>query len=237
MSEKFIFDVDGTLTPSRGLIDLEFKSFFNSFCLMHDVYLVSGSDRPKTIEQLGEHTYNLCKRVYNCSGSEVYEQDKLIRANVWNPPKKLYDIMNSWLEASKFPLRMGNHIEERRGMINFSIVGRNCSAGERGLYVKYDKENRERETIAYIINSEFDDITATVGGETGIDIAPTGWDKSQILTDFSYYDTITFFGDRMDEKGNDFPLARALVNGSYWKGKAVLVKDWRDTWEKLKEII
>ena len=85
-------------------------------------------------------------------------------------------------------------------------------------------------------NSVFDDITATVGGETGIDIHPTGADKSQVLTDFSYYDTITFYGDAMFDGGNDWPLATALVNGSYWKGKAVLVKDWRDTWEKLKEV-
>ena len=54
MSNKFIFDVDGTLTPSRGIIDLEFKAFFNTFCLMNDVYLVTGSDKPKTVEQISE---------------------------------------------------------------------------------------------------------------------------------------------------------------------------------------
>ena len=66
MVDKFIFDVDGTLTPSRGLIDLEFKAFFNTFCLTNDVYLVTGSDLAKTVEQLSEPTYNLAKRVYNC---------------------------------------------------------------------------------------------------------------------------------------------------------------------------
>ena len=29
---KFIFDVDGTLTPSRGKIDDDFKKFFVEFC-------------------------------------------------------------------------------------------------------------------------------------------------------------------------------------------------------------
>ena len=66
MKTKYVFDVDGTLTPSRGLIDPEFKAFFNAFCLFNDVYLVTGSDRDKTIEQVGEDTYNLCKRVYQC---------------------------------------------------------------------------------------------------------------------------------------------------------------------------
>ena len=47
MSE-FIFDVDGTLTPSRGTIDPEFKEFFMAFAKKNNVYLVTGSDRPKT---------------------------------------------------------------------------------------------------------------------------------------------------------------------------------------------
>ena len=50
-AHKFIFDVDGTLTPSRGKIDLEFKTFFDTFCKLNDVYLVTGSDRDKTINK------------------------------------------------------------------------------------------------------------------------------------------------------------------------------------------
>ena len=36
MSE-FIFDVDGTLTPSRGTIDPEFKEFFMDFAKKNNV--------------------------------------------------------------------------------------------------------------------------------------------------------------------------------------------------------
>ena len=49
---KYIFDVDGTLTPSRQKLDPNFLIFFNSFALANDVYLVTGSDRDKTIEQI-----------------------------------------------------------------------------------------------------------------------------------------------------------------------------------------
>ena len=51
---RFIFDVDGTLTPSRGLMDSQFQQWFNDFCRAYPVYLVTGSDKPKTIEQIGE---------------------------------------------------------------------------------------------------------------------------------------------------------------------------------------
>jgi len=227
---KFVFDVDGTLTPSRGKMDYQFKAFFNTFCLVNDVYLVTGSDKEKTIEQIGE-TYNLAKVVYNCSGNDVYSSGVNIRSKEWTAPKELMDLMYGWLQASSFPLRTGNHIEERPGCVNFSIVGRNATLGERKLYIKHDLENKERESIAYQINLEFPEITAKVGGETGIDIYPTGWDKGQILDDFNDFDRVIFFGDKMEQDGNDYPLASKLKHPS----KAIRVTGWKDTWEKLKE--
>lgn len=230
---KFIFDVDGTLTPSRQKIDKEFANWFEHFATHNAVYLVTGSDRDKTIEQVGQQIYNLAVRVYNCSGSDVYEQDRNVRTSDWTAPKELYDLMHGWLQASKFPARMGQHIEERPGMINFSVVGRGATLAERKMYVKYDTETKERENIAFQINLEFDNITATVGGETGLDIAPTGADKSQILVDFNHEDHIHFFGDRMDEGGNDYPLKKALWDG-YYQQTCYHITDWQDTWEKLK---
>ena len=56
--KKFIFDVDGTLTPSRGKIDPDFLQFMLFFSGKNDVYLVTGSDRSKTLEQVGLDLYN-----------------------------------------------------------------------------------------------------------------------------------------------------------------------------------
>ena len=225
---KFIFDVDGTLTPSRQSIDPEFKEFFKHFIQDNKVWLVTGSDYAKTVEQLGADICESVVTCYNCSGNDVWFKGKRVNSKTFTAPKELYDLMNGWLQSSRFPLRTGNHIEERPGTINFSIVGRNCTLDERKLYIKHDLEYRERESIAYQINSEFENITATVGGETGIDIYRTGCDKSQILNDFNKTDKIFFFGDRLEPGGNDYPLARKLN-----KQRCYNVKDWRDTWERL----
>ena len=83
--DKFIFDVDGTLTPSRQEIDMDFAVFFTDFCAENDVYLVTGSDREKTIEQVGEEIYSLADRVYNCSGSDVWDGN----VNVYTSDSKL----------------------------------------------------------------------------------------------------------------------------------------------------
>jgi phosphomannomutase len=224
---KFIFDVDGTLTPSRGLIDPTFKKFFNDFCRDNKVYLVTGSDKPKTVEQIGEDTYNLAHTVYNCSGNDVWQGNKHIRTNEWRLPKLAEYFLNSCLYESKFDLRTGNHIEERPGMVNFSVVGRNANKEEREQYVVYDMFTNERDTIASAFNTMFEDLDARPGGETGIDIAPKGADKSQIITDFDKDDITWFFGDRMDPGGNDYPLAQ-VVN------KTRHVTKWKDTWEYLQ---
>ena len=71
-ASNYIFDVDGTLTPSRGSMDSQFAKEFLDFAKTHRVFLVTGSDKPKTLEQVGEEIYNACMRVFNCSGNDVY---------------------------------------------------------------------------------------------------------------------------------------------------------------------
>ena len=223
---KFIFDVDGTLTPSRGIIDSDFAVFFTDFCSNNDVYLVTGSDKEKTIEQVSEEVYSLCKRVYQCNGNDVWEGERHIRTNEWILPEEAHEWLSKKLQESEFSLRTGNHFEHRPGMVNFSVVGRNATIGERNLYVEWDKETDERKLIAFWFNARFLDLDAKVGGETGIDISPKGFDKSQIIKDFDEDDNLWFFGDAMHEGGNDLPLAKVVQNHRHVTG-------WKQTWEFL----
>lgn len=231
--KKFIFDVDGTLTPSRQKIDDDFAVFFTTFCTQNDVYLVTGSDRDKTVEQVSEEVYSLAKRVYNCSGSDVYEGNHNVYTNDWTLPQSTRTWLENTLYSSKFVLRTGLHIEERPGMVNFSIVGRNATMGERKLYVEYEKNYKEREIIAEQFEKRFPELQAVVGGETGIDIFPIGSDKSQIVRDFDPNDELHFFGDRMDKAGNDYPLKKIILDNDL--GICYSVRDYEHTWELLKQ--
>ena len=228
---KYVFDVDGTLTPSRGKINEDFRLWFIDFCIRNKVYLVTGSDYDKTYEQLGEYLLRHIETIYNCSGSDVWSKGKRVRTSTWSIPNDLRANLNLWLESSKFPIRAGLHIEERPGSANFSIVGRKASHKERLEYVEWDTQTNERKKIAKKINTLFPNVTASVGGETGLDLYPKGNDKSQILKDFEG-DIIYFFGDKMDPDGNDYPLSSRLSDPS----KSFQVRDWKHTFEILKEI-
>ena len=229
----FLFDVDGTLTPSRKKIDKEFSKFFSNFCKTHEVYLVTGSDRDKTITQLGKTLYNKVKRVYNCSGNSVWEKNKNVHTSEWNCPCILSSYLELELNASQFKIRTGKHIEERPGCINFSILGRGeDNMKYRSEYVVWDRKMEERDKLAQNLRRLFPDLCITVGGETGLDISPKGHDKSQILQDFETHDTITFFGDKTFVGGNDYSIAHAIINQKL--GTVHQVSNYNETWEILK---
>jgi len=225
--KKFIFDVDGTLTPSRQKIPLEFSPLFWELTHSEEVYLVTGSDRQKTLEQVTPEIYNNCKRVYNCSGSDVYEGDDNVYRSEWELPWEVERFLDDELDYSQFPLRNGNHIERRPGGVNFSILGRDKDPFlGRKEYMEWNERTNERADISDRLRSAFPGLSVTLGGQTGIDIGPWGSDKSQILRDFSKDDELHFFGDRMEKGGNDYSLAEAVKEMG---GYPHHVKDWEDT--------
>lgn len=230
----YIFDVDGTLTPSRALIDPNFHDWFVNFATLNAVYLVTGSDYEKTLEQVGERICSIVKRCYNCSGNSVWENGK----EVYHNDFELTENQDMWLRAqlklSKFPLRTGNHLELRPGLLNFSVIGRNADDEQRAEYVEWDKLTFERERIAGKFNFCFSHARAQVAGETGLDIVYAGQDKGQILKDFKEV-PVSFYGDKMEEGGNDYSLKYAITKRDNEGDMLHPVTDWKHTWELLKE--
>ena len=222
------------MTPARKPIELEFLDFFGKFIEEHDVYLVTGSDREKTLEQVTPYIYNLCTRVYNCSGSDVYEGDENVHRDDWKLPIEVQRHLENELLFSKFPVRNGLHIETRPGGVNFSILGRNnvCFV-EREEYSKWDEATHERKEMARRLKLKFPDLEVNIGGQTGLDLGPKGSNKSQILRDFRDEHELYFFGDMMEEGQNDYALAKAVQDRG---GYSHCVKDWKDTILQLNKI-
>lgn len=236
MQNKFIFDVDGTLTPSRGKMDEQFANWFEQFATINDVYMVTGSDRQKTLEQIPRSIYNLCNRVYQCAGGDVWAQDVNIRSGIISLPKDLLSQLDIFVAQSKFYRKTGHHIDHRPGLVNFSIVGRGCNLEERAMYREWDEHKNERNNIANKLRTMYPQYKFSVAGETGIDITTKDCDKSQILKDFDDADTIYFFGDKVQYGGNDHEIALAIHDRED-KSRVFEVDCWKHTWKILKELV
>ena len=222
MNRIFIFDVDGTLTPSRQKMTKEFKEFFEKWAEKNKFYLVTGSDLPKLQEQM-DYMDILAEGIFTCCGNEFWKPDphivnvsaELIYENKFKVSNKLKTMLDVILMASPYPDRYGNHIEDRGSMVNFSIVGRDCNQLQREIFFKWDNEHKERKKVATAIKEKFPELDAVIGGQISIDIYPKGKDKSQVLDVIEQDrlvkpDEYIFIGDRTEKGGNDYPLAQLL---------------------------
>jgi len=217
----FIFDMDGTLTPSKQIIHKDFYEFLFSFCESHSVYIVSGADYEQIVKQLGGEIISECDAIFPCSGNEERILGKVVFSEPWIPSERLINHLGAICEASEYPFKLGNHIELRMGMLNFSIVGRPASKENRRIYKAWDTEFKERQECALYLKENFNGLNAVVAGETGLDIFPKGKDKSQILKRFLSRETI-YFGDNIHPQGNDYDIALKC-------NKYHCVKNWKDT--------
>ena len=224
----FMFDVDGTLTDPRRQIVHEFKDFMFEFVQKHTCMIVTGSDRPKTIEQIGEDLTNSFARVYHCSGNHVFVGNKEVYKSEWALTEVQQTFLQAILHTFDYPEMTGNHIEQRTGTANFSIVGRNADWDQRARYADWEKVNKGRDTVAMYYNQEFNDSIAQVAGQTSIDIFKKGCDKSQAIRE--HEGTTIYFGDHCQPGGNDFTAAQASTNFHQ------IDRGYKQTWEILKNI-
>lgn len=232
----YIFDIDGTLTPSRNPIDPKFKEDFLNFCTHNKVWLVTGSDKDKSVEQLGEDAWLAPDRVYQSCGNQLWIDGKVVRESEWSGTDYLDTLLNMMLDRSEYPHRFGNHIEKRIGLVNFSVVGRNCTQEQRNEYYKWDQEHQERKAFAEEICARYGWLDASIGGEISIDIHEKGADKGQILDDLNG-DNFTFFGDNLFPGGNDYAVKEATIRKKLTGNTFHHVESWKDTRDLLYSIM
>jgi phosphomannomutase len=166
----------------------------------------------------------------------MWRDDELIYNNKFTPPESLIEHLEEKIKYSKYYHRAGNHIEDRGSMLNFSVVGRNCTQEQREDYFKWDKQTNERKNISNDIKSTWTKLDAVIGGQISIDIYPKGSDKSQVLNIIEQERLVPpseyiFIGDGIENGGNDYPLAELMDNTE--------ICDWYHTkgWEHTKEIL
>ena len=235
--------MDGTLTPSRREMTPDFENFFSKWANEHTFFLVSGSDLEKIKEQVPQYILDLSEGIFTCGGNQLWLNNELSYNHEFKPSEDLLSFLKKEIGRSKYPLRAGNHIEDRGSMLNFSIIGRDCSLDERLDYFEYDVKTQERANIANDIITKWDSLDAVIGGQISIDITPRAMNKSQVLKEVKKFysdEEYIFIGDRTMEGGNDYPLAKIMnetLNCSvYQAGQPSAEDGYKDTQKILEKL-
>ncbi|CAD6194610.1 unnamed protein product [Caenorhabditis auriculariae] len=242
-----VFDVDGTLTPARQGISPEMTAFLAETRRKLPLAVVGGSDLRKITEQLAkdhEHLLSLFDYVFSENGLVGYKGTEIYPSQTIQSvlgEQRLQEVINyalRYFSELTLPVKRGNFIEFRKGMLNLSPIGRSCSQSERDGFVAFDNEHKIREKFAAKLREKFSDygLSFAIGGEISVDVFPTGWDKTYCLKYFeSDFDTIHFFGDRTQPGGNDHEIfADPRTVGHTVKGPADTIRQVSEVLESLK---
>jgi phosphomannomutase len=211
----FLFDVDGTLTKPRNKIDNEMIEFIKKIKNKNiKIGIISGSDFKKIEEQLTFEIMNLFDYIFTENGLVSFFNQKCIHQNnMINEigEKNYQDLINDILKILSeinLPIKRGNFIELRSGMLNISPIGRSCNQIERENFYLYDCENKIRKTIIEKLKKYETILDFSIGGQISIDIFPKNWNKTYCLQFLNHeLYSIYFFGDKMMPGGNDYELS------------------------------
>jgi len=178
-------------------------------------------------------SYNLTNLyLMPCNGTQVYEWDidKGWQASIVNDMVKYISnkdyqklirqlvrtqlaIINDADFLRDFNIE-SDFLDYRGSLMNWCPIGRSSMQSSRANFISIDKEKKIRDNMiqslkAYLIGDGFDisKINISKGGQTSVDIYPTGWDKTYALKYFMESPSdIYFVGDACEEGQNDYEL-------------------------------
>lgn len=236
-----LFDVDGTLSPSRKKASFEILQLLRDLKKKVVIGYVGGSDLAKQIEQLGEDAAkSFFDFGFSENGATAYRKGQLICQESFigylgeERYKKLVNWILRYLSNVEIPVKRGTFVEFRNGMVNVSPIGRSCSYSERLEFAKVDEKEHIRSKMVKALEEEFSDygLQFSIGGQISIDIFPKGWDKTYCLRHIANegFKEIHFFGDKTEKGGNDYEI----FNHSMVIGHTVKNPD--DTMSQLREL-
>lgn len=210
----YVFDMDGTLTPARLPMTAEFAVRFHEWQKTHKSFIATGSDFSKVEEQLPPSVLNAFTGVYCSMGNMLWANGRIIYQKDFDDDDALFERLEYYRSHTEYPCPLfPNYIEKRVGMVNFSVLGRDCPYTERQRYCAWDKTAHERLKIQSDLQNLFPQYEIAVGGSISMDITLKGCGKGQIAHHLrtTYPDeTIIFFGDKTFKGGNDYELAFEL---------------------------
>jgi HAD superfamily hydrolase (TIGR01484 family) len=240
------FDLDDTLAPSKGAIDPRIASLLRALLRSVEVAIISGGNetqfRTQVIAQLGDTDAADLARLHllpTC-GTRYLRHDGVEFAPVYahdlSDEQKAAALTALREEAERLglwePEPWGEILEDRGSQITFSALGQRAP---RDAKHDWDPSGAKRSSLRDAVAARLPGLEVRSGGSTSIDITQAGIDKAFGMRELAERTGIPltamlFYGDRLDEGGNDYPVLAMGV-------PSVAVDGWEDTADKLDALL
>lgn len=226
--EIFLFDMDGTLAESKSPITESMKVCLEQVLSYKKIGIISGGNWEQFETQVVSHIdpkyyHNLI--ILPTTGTQLYtySKEKENWVQEYNEALKkeerqyIIEQLDKAVRTAGFRQEeiYGIRFEDRTSQITYSALG------SRAPYEKKKSWDPDQEKRRKIITFLPEDIrktyTVTIGGTTSIDITQKDIDKAYAIKKIHMlfhidYDDMVFFGDKLQEGGNDFPVKKVLTS-------------------------
>lgn len=247
MKKVLAFDLDDTLAIAKSPISDKMSETLAHVLENFDVCVISGGRfeqfKIQVIDRLhvAPHLLNKLHLMPTC-GTQYYRYDELkgewqlqYAENLTEDEKKQ---IIQVLEDSARELGLweenpaGEIIEDRGSQITLSALGQQASAEDK---YAWDPDGVKKIAIRNLAAASLPGFEVRTGGTTSIDVTREGIDKAYGMQKLIEAidinkDDILFFGDKLAEGGNDYPVKAMGID-------SLEVDKWEDTVHRLESIL
>ena len=224
MKKLIVFDLDGTLAPSKSPLDAEMSSLLHDLLGVVKVAIISGgawlqfekqvlSNLPQDDRLARLSILPTCGTKffqYEGEWKQLYSEDFTADEN-----ERIVGSLNKAIEAAGFFVGKiwGETIEDRGSQITYSALGQQAPLEEKE---KWDSDFAKRKKIKAILDTLIPEFSVRLGGATSIDVTKPGIDKAygirklRDILGVSVKEMI-YVGDALFVGGNDYPAEQAGV--------------------------
>jgi phosphomannomutase len=247
MKKLIGFDLDDTLAITKSPISDEMSELLVKLLDHFEVCIISGGKfeqfQRQVVERLAASPSQLRKlHLMPTCGTRYYRYDEIAEEFKQQYAEDLDEdqkkaIINA-LEVSAKKLGYweekpyGDIIEDRGSQITYSALGQQAPAEAK---YAWDPDNTKKMALRKEAAALLPDLEVRAGGSTSIDITRIGIDKAygmEKLMDELHIakEDILFFGDKLQEGGNDYPVRAMGID-------SVQVEGWENTAQILTGIL
>jgi HAD superfamily hydrolase (TIGR01484 family) len=224
MKKLIVFDLDGTLAPSKSSLDAEMASLLHDLLSVAKVAVISGGAwlqfQKQVLANLPQDDRLAQLSILPTCGTQFFQYDgewKRLYAEDFtaDEKEKIISSLNKAILTAGFAVdkTWGETIEDRGSQITYSALGQQAPLEEK---VKWDADFAKRKKIKTILDTLIPEFSVSLGGATSIDVTKPGIDKAYGIKKLRdtlgiSVEEMIYVGDALFPGGNDYPAEQAGV--------------------------
>jgi len=224
MKKLVVFDLDGTLAPSKSSLDPEMAALLHDLLGVVRVAVISGGAwlqfERQVLSKLAQDERLEKLSILPTCGTQFFEyagQWKRLYEEDFTPDEKekIVRSLSNAVGTAGYQVEKtwGETIEDRGSQITYSALGQQAPLEDK---VKWDADFAKRKKIKAILDTLIPEFSVRLGGATSIDVTKPGIDKAYGIKKLREtlgieVNEMIYVGDALFPGGNDYPAKQAGV--------------------------